>query len=249
MPLPLIAAHRGGAGLWPENSLTAFRHALTLPVDLIEFDVHRSRDGVLVVHHDATLERTTTGHGPLADKSWAELQRLSVKGTFGERPPLLDEVIALARPTPVDLRLEIKCKADRSRYDGIEAEIIQTLRAKNMLDRTIITSFDWDVLETVQSLAELRGLIALAGKDIAAIPNDLTKAVALIKAKAIPEMAVPVAVATPEIFAHAREAGLRIGLTGVNTQEDIARAFDLEASAFTTNRPDWAIEERTRRLG
>ena len=63
-PATLLAAHRGGSLLWPENSLLAFRNAVALGADFIEFDVHLSRDGEVVVIHDPTLDRTTSGSGP-----------------------------------------------------------------------------------------------------------------------------------------------------------------------------------------
>ena len=62
---PRLAAHRGGAGVWPENSLIAFRSAIALGVDDLELDVHLTADGDLVVIHDRTLERTTSGRGPV----------------------------------------------------------------------------------------------------------------------------------------------------------------------------------------
>ena len=74
-PSPRIAAHRGGALLWPENSLTAFRSALALGVDLVELDVHLSRDGEVVVIHDPTLERTTSGQGAVRALGWDELEK------------------------------------------------------------------------------------------------------------------------------------------------------------------------------
>ena len=64
-----IASHRGGARIWPENSRIAFRNSAVLPVDFIEFDIHRSRDGVLVVHHDSLLGRTAAGEGAVAELS------------------------------------------------------------------------------------------------------------------------------------------------------------------------------------
>lgn len=243
----LIAAHRGGAGLWAENSLTAFRHAIYLPIDLIEFDVHRSRDGALVVHHDALLDRTTTGSGPLCEKAWPDLQRLAVKGTFGERMPLLDEVVDLTRPTPIDLRLEFKCRADGSRYVGFEAEIVARLRDKDMVSRTIFTSFHWGTLETALGLAEPRGAVALARSAQIAEPEALAATIAQLKALGLGEIGVPASAAAADLFARVRDAGLRIGLFGVNTREAIAQAFDLQASAFTTDRPDWAIAERAKR--
>lgn len=247
MSYPLIAAHRGGAGLWPENSLTAFRNAIRLPVDLIEFDVHRSKDGLLVVHHDATLDRMTDGSGPLADKSWDELCSVTINGTDGEPLPLLDELVALIAPTRIDLRLEFKCRADGSRYAGIEAETIALLRDAAMLHRTIFTSFQWDTLETALSLASVRGAIALMHKEAAAAPDDYAASLALVRAKALPEISLPAALMSADSFARARDMGLRAGAFGVNTQDRIAAAFDLGAAAFTTDRPDWALAEKERR--
>ena len=88
-----IASHRGGAQVWPENSPTAFRQTTRLAVEQVEFDVHPSRDGRLVVHHDATLDRTTSGTGPVCDQDWADLARLTLKGTQAERMLLLEEVL------------------------------------------------------------------------------------------------------------------------------------------------------------
>ena len=118
---PAIAAHRGGASLWPENSLTAFRGALGLGVDLVECDVHQTRDGEVLVVHDPTLERTTTGRGAVRDVAWAELAAVTVRGTSGERVPRLADVLALLRPAPVGLLLEIKhdpADAALSRHRG-----------------------------------------------------------------------------------------------------------------------------------
>ena len=97
----LLAAHRGGALLWPENSLRAFRGALDLGADYLEFDVHLSRDGEVIVIHDPTLDRTTTGTGPVRERTLAELRRLRLKdrgGAATEEPiPTLDDVAARPR--------------------------------------------------------------------------------------------------------------------------------------------------------
>src|SRR5258708_11363446 len=73
---PQVFAHRGGAALRPENTLLAFDLGLSLGADGLELDVHLSRDGVVVVHHDPTLERTTNGRGPIAALTAGELARL-----------------------------------------------------------------------------------------------------------------------------------------------------------------------------
>jgi len=70
---PLVYAHRGGAALRPENTIVSFDHGLSLGADGLELDVHLSRDGVVVVHHDATLDRTTGARGPIAQRTAEEL--------------------------------------------------------------------------------------------------------------------------------------------------------------------------------
>ena len=95
-----VIGHRGAAGYAPENTEPSFRLALRLGVDAIELDVHLSRDSVPVVIHDATLDRTTDGTGPVAAASSAELKRLDAGGWFhasyrGARIPFLAEVLAL----------------------------------------------------------------------------------------------------------------------------------------------------------
>src|SRR5215813_12258502 len=96
-----IASHRGGALLWAENSRLAFEQTAGLPVEQVEFDVHPSRDGRLVVIHDATLDRTTDGSGPVSAHDWAHLNRLILKGSGGQRVLLLDEVMEIFRPTGI----------------------------------------------------------------------------------------------------------------------------------------------------
>src|SRR3979409_1586205 len=77
-PRPLVFAHRGGSALAPENTIAAFDNGLALGADGLELDVHLSRDRVVVVHHDRTLDRTTALRGPIADQTADELSRAGV---------------------------------------------------------------------------------------------------------------------------------------------------------------------------
>src|SRR5207247_317836 len=95
-----IAAHRGGAALWPENSLLAFESAIALGSDLLEFEVHLTAGGSVAVIHDATLDRTTDGRGAVASMTADDLRRVHLKGPGGaataEHVPLLTEVLETA---------------------------------------------------------------------------------------------------------------------------------------------------------
>jgi glycerophosphoryl diester phosphodiesterase len=101
-PLPLVSAHRGGAGPeLPENCLATFEHTLARTFSMLEVDPRLTKDGEIVVHHDATLDRTTTGKGLLANKTLAELKKLRLKDEDGNvtdyQIPTLDEVLTWAR--------------------------------------------------------------------------------------------------------------------------------------------------------
>ncbi|HUT36338.1 MAG TPA: glycerophosphodiester phosphodiesterase family protein [Planctomycetota bacterium] len=109
---PLVVGHRGWLQRYPENTLVGLRAALDLGVDALEFDLHLSRDGHIVVLHDATLDRTTDGAGRVQDRTLAELKRLDAGRWFaprfaGERVPTLEEVLDLA-PPGVLLYAEVK---------------------------------------------------------------------------------------------------------------------------------------------
>jgi len=109
---PLVVGHRGWLQKYPENTLASFRAALDLGVDALEFDLHLSRDGHVVVNHDATLERTTDGAGRVQDMTLAELKALDAGCRFapafaGQRIPTLEEVLELAPPS-VLLYAEVK---------------------------------------------------------------------------------------------------------------------------------------------
>ena len=115
---PLVFAHRGGGALGPENTLAAFDLGLAAGADGLELDVHLSADGIPVVHHDDTLERTTSGSGPLATRSAAELARLdagyhfAVNGAFpfrnqGVGVPTLREVLRRYPDVPIIIEMKV----------------------------------------------------------------------------------------------------------------------------------------------
>jgi glycerophosphoryl diester phosphodiesterase len=109
---PLVVGHRGWRDKYPENTLVSFRAALDLGVDALEFDLHLSRDGHVVVIHDDTLDRTTDAKGPVQARTLAELKRLDAGGWLdprfaGERVPTLEEALDLVPPS-VLLYAEVK---------------------------------------------------------------------------------------------------------------------------------------------
>jgi glycerophosphoryl diester phosphodiesterase len=241
---PAVAAHRGGALLWPENSLTAFRGALGLGVDLVELDVHLTRDDEVVVLHDPTLDRTTTGRGPVRALAAGEVRALAVRGTEGEPPPLLREVLALLRPASAGLLLEIKVDAARVSYPGIEPAVLALLEASGLRARTTVMAFEWETLERLRTLApglRLTGLLSQRGADRW---GGIDPAVARLRALGVDDLGIERTLLTPDAVTAAHAAGLTIGVWTVNEPEALRRALATDVDYVTTDRPDLALRLR-----
>jgi glycerophosphoryl diester phosphodiesterase len=241
---PAIAAHRGGARLWPENSLTAFRGALGLGVDLVELDVHQTRDGEVVVIHDPTLERTTTGRGAVRELTWAELAPVIIRGTADERLPRLAEVLALLRPSTVGLLLEIKTGPGGDRYLGIEERVLALVQAAGLADRTPVMAFDWAILERLRTLSasiRLTGLLSRWGSEQA---GGIGSVVPRLRALGVNDLGIERTLLTPEAVRAAHDAGLSIGVWTVNEPEELRRALAAGLDYVTTDQPDVALRLR-----
>jgi len=145
--MTLINGHRGARNLWPENSLTGFRNALGLGVDGIEFDVHLTRAGELVVIHDATLERTAEGSGAVQALSPEARKATKLRGTDEAVPTLAEVLDILAPATGIDLHVEIKIDETGAPYPGIAARVAAELVRFGIEERSYLTSFDTSVLE------------------------------------------------------------------------------------------------------
>lgn len=128
---PLIAAHRGGMDSGnPENTLPAFEHAATVGAHFLELDVRATRDGTLVVLHDASVDRTTNGHGAVHDLDLAALQRLDAGDGTGV--PTLADVLEQSRPSAVELLFDVK-PAPGLDHAALIAEVRRHLRLDRVL--------------------------------------------------------------------------------------------------------------------
>lgn len=152
-----IIAHRGAAALWAENALQGFRNVLDIGVKAVEFDLHLGAGGEVLVIHDATLDRTTTGTGPVRDldeTSRHDLRLIGPAGEIDEGVPLLSEVLEILAPVP-GLRLFPEFKADETGfYDPALIETaVETLRSYGLASRTTLHSFDLEVVRALRRTA------------------------------------------------------------------------------------------------
>src|SRR3954467_9748084 len=123
---PLVFAHRGGSALAPENTMQAFANGLSLGADGIELDVHLSQDGIAVVNHDATVDRTTAGRGAVSSMTAADLGRLGV--------PALRDVLSEFR----DARVIIELKVNRKE---LAHAVVDVVRRTDSIERVCLGSF------------------------------------------------------------------------------------------------------------
>lgn len=242
---PLIAAHRGGAALWPENSLAAFRGAIALGVDALEFDLHLTADDEVVVIHDATLDRTTTGRGPVRSIPLAQLRTLRLLDATGlateESVPTLADVLDLARPTSMTLLPEIKLDIARRAYPEIERRVVEQLRARGLLGRASVQSFDDATLRRVRALEPAARTMLLVGRArMAAGGSSSADAVRWALDVNAAEIGIDYRLVDATLVAAARAAGVRLAAWTVNADDDLRRMAALGVDLVMTDRPDRA---------
>jgi len=248
-----VHAHRGGAGLAPENTPAAFRGAIALGVDALEMDLHVTRDGEIVVIHDETLERTTDGVGSVAALTLKELKRPDAGVKFapsfrGERVPTLREVIALVKATGntrIRLDLELKYHPDRpGTPEDFEPRVLEILRETGFVLRVNIISFHHPSLATMKALEPGIRTGLLAGGRQA--PQD---PVALVRQYHADYYSPSFRHLTAEVVAALHQAGIPIVPWTVNEEAEMRRLIGLGIGSFAgdgivTDYPDRLLNLR-----
>lgn len=236
-PRPFLRiAHRGASGLAPENTLAAFRLALELGTDALECDLHRTRDGQVVVIHDDAVNRTTNGRGRVGDLTWAELQRLDAGSWFdkrfrGERIPRLEELLELARPHGVRLLLEIKVQGNPAEGMETAKKALGLMGRFDLLSRVTFLCFDAKV---VKGLGESRPR-GEGGWLVKKIPTKVAERLRALGARAL---APHWSCVNEKLVSELHEAGYLIIVWTADEPERMRRLLRLGVDAIATNFPD-----------
>lgn len=251
LTLPRVVGHRGAKGLWPENSLSGFVQAGQMAgLDAVEFDLHLTADGEIVVLHDPTLERTTTGTGPVGALSLTDLRALRLKGgtkidqvILDEGIPTLDEVLEILGPGGKDLHIELKNDALGAPYPGLAEKVLARLKAAGVAGRSVLTSFSAQVLQDIRALdAEIP---LLASVNYRSMEQMGGAAACLDRLGRIPGcvLALEGALMAPLMQ---MQPGLidprRVGLWVLNDETAIREAIALGVRQITSDRPDIVIK-------
>lgn len=245
MVASFFAAHRGGALLWPENSLLAFRSATAMGADYLELDVHLTRDDEVVVIHDPTLDRTTTGAGPVRDRTLAELAPLRLRDRTGaltdEQIPTLDQVVALAVAGKRQVLLEIKVDAQRRHYPGIEEKVFAVLDRHRFVPFAIVMAFEaetWRRVLRLRPAARAGALYSARTLSAGAVEAELQA----LRQAGVVFVGLNQALVNARVATQARLAGLTLGVWTVNERDAIERFIGQGVSVVITDRPDLAKE-------
>jgi len=246
---PVNFAHRGGAAIVPENTVEGFREAVGLGEVVLELDVQSSADGEVVVIHDATLDRTTDGTGPVAERSLAELQRLDAGYRFtsdggatypwrgrGVRIPTLEAVYREFPDRPVNIEL----KAERP---GTEEAVWRVIEAAGAQARTLVVTDSAGSIERFRRAS--RGEVATAASVGEFVVFWLLSLVRLghlyrprFQALQPPNSYKGFRIVTPNLVREAHRSGLRIDVWTIDDEAAMRRLLSWGVDGIMTDRPD-----------
>jgi glycerophosphoryl diester phosphodiesterase len=224
---PLVIAHRGASAYRPENTPSAYALAIEQRADMIEIDLHRTRDGALVVTHDAELEGLG-GEGEIAGASLSEVRALDAGD--GQRVPTLDEVLDRFG-SAIPFNLEIKRGVD-AEYAGLEPLAIDAVSERGLLHGTLFSSFYDRVLGRLRANAPEARIALLISRRY---PIDILSRARALGAEAVNPEAPLV---TRELVDEIHAAGLAVYPFTVDAPERMRELLDWGVDGLFTNRPD-----------
>jgi glycerophosphoryl diester phosphodiesterase len=232
MRQPWTIAHRGASGHAPENTLAAFERAVQLGATFIETDIHLTRDAKFVAIHDATLDRTTNGHGSVHEFTLAELREFDAGQWFdrqfsGQRIPTLEEILAFSKQHDVIFYFEIKYDAAWGMHHALAA----ALHGGDNAARSIVISFDPATLLSLRRL-DASIMLGLLAEDVK--PGLVKSAVECGARQLCPRFDL----LAPELVGEAHRADLQVVTWTVNEREKMRVAIDRGVDGIMTDLPD-----------
>ena len=240
----LNIAHRGFSGMYPENTMLAFREAMKAGCHGIETDVQMSKDGVLVICHDELLDRTSNGTGLLKDYTYDELLNFDFGIKFspefqGEKIPTLEELLQFAKENHIFLNLELK--NGLFPYNGIEKKVIELIYKYDFKDFVILSSFNhFSMIKCKDIDSSIKTGLLYEGTFV-----DIEKYCKNIGADALHPQYFSLLDA--ELTKKIQDEGIMINTYTVNHEIHMEALLDLKVNAIITNYPDKLSKIMSRR--
>lgn len=251
-PMPRVIAHRGDSRNYPENTLPAFESAVRMGIDVVETDIHLTKDGVLVIWHDPTLERNTDGRGRIEDHTLEELRRFDAGYTFtqdggktfpfrgkGVRICTLAEALEHCPGQRFNIDLKTKCPE-------IVDEFIKVIREHDAVDRVVGASFHLSNLKRLRRLAP-DFLTSVTTAEVVPLlfrqkTHTLPKAFKRKIIFQIPMAAGPVKVVTPAFVKAMHQRGAVVMVWTINDEETMRKLFEMGVDSVMTDDPALVIK-------
>ncbi|WP_066069616.1 glycerophosphodiester phosphodiesterase [Neobacillus soli] len=254
---PLVIAHQGGELLAPSNTMAAFTNAANMGVDVLETDLHITKDGHLVAIHDPTVDRTTNGHGRVADMTLKEIQKLDAGYHFkdlqgndsyrgkGVYIPTAEEIFQ----TFGDMRIEMEIKDDNppERVDEMSSKLWTLIKKYQMEDKILVASFDQDILDTFNNFSKDR--VATSGGK-----QEVTKFVVFHKfflrdlyqpytdSFQLPTEDSGFDLTDKKLIDGAHRRGMQMHYWTIDDPKTMKKLLDAGADGILTNRPDLLLK-------
>ncbi len=234
-----IFAHRGYSGKYPENTMLAFEGALKLSVNGIELDVHKTKDGKLAAIHDESIDRTFLGNGLVKDYDLRDLKKLENRDEkFRENIDsiigTLEEVILLVSFKD-DFVLNIELKTDVIHYNGIEEDVLEMLDSYDMIENTIISSFNHESLKICKKINKNIKTAVLYSEPIEDIVN-------YAKELGVYAIHPDYKLVDKSLIKKCHENNILVNAYTVNEKEDIERLIEEGIDGIITDYPNIALE-------
>ncbi|GLQ55879.1 glycerophosphodiester phosphodiesterase [Devosia nitrariae] len=240
-----IIAHRGASGYAPENTMAAFRRAVEMGATEVETDVAFTRDGRLLLFHDHTLERTTSGTGLPEDYSLAQLLELDAgswhdpklswdRDYAGERLITLEELLDAFGPS-LTYHIELK-----KPMPGLPEAVVAALQTRGLADRAFLFSIDDEEGLRRAKLREPRLRIAWAPEEL--LRTDPRRAVEQCVANGFSMITLNSANQSRELIDLAHSLGIEARSSGISSREKMIAAAEMGCNGMTINWPDWLLE-------
>jgi glycerophosphoryl diester phosphodiesterase len=240
---PLVIAHRGDSAHRPENTLAAFAGALELGASAVELDIQLTRDGHVIVIHDSSLERTTSGRGDVRQLTLAEVRAVSAgyperfgSEWAGERVPTLAEALALLRDRA---RAMVEIKAESVTADeagGVEALVVEEIRRAGMADKVALISFDQRAILRLRRLAPEISRGRIFGRTSA--DEMLADARATASEVVLPHKSQ----LSDALVARVHAAGIKLATWVVDEPEELRELARFNLYGVGSNRPGVLLE-------
>ncbi len=248
-----VVAHRGDSAFFPENTLPAFRSAAELKVDCIETDVHLTKDGVCVIWHDDSMERTSGDKSLITDKKYKELAGMDAgymfSGDNGKTFPFRGRGVTIATLDEVlksipDMRFNVDLKDDNQ---DLVVEFARVIRANKAENRVLGASFHDSIIKSLReyipeiatsfSRPELKKLVYMDKLKILKFHNKLPAGAAQI-----PEYSGRLRVLTKSLIRVLHARGVYIHVWTINNRADMVRLFKMGVDTIMTDNPRLLIE-------